>query len=557
MQKDCKACQVQFEITDEDLAFYDKVSPVFGGVKCAIPSPKHCPDCRLQRRSAWRNERYMFKNNCSLCQKEIVTIHGPDVKFPIYCSTCWWGDKWDARDYGQDYDPSRPFFEQLKEVMDKTPQLAIQNDDGIGSQNCAYCQDFAYGKNCYFVVGTWYTEDSFYSSINASYNKNICDCMALSKVELAYECMNSQSLYNCTFLTNSENCSDCHFGFDLKGCRDCFGCINLRQKQFYIFNEPYSEEDYRKKITEFNLGSYSSQQQLKKQFREWSLKFPRKDMNLQNCENSEGNDLLNCKDSYGFSMFGSEGIKFCAQGDANKFSHDVFNAGRPQWSYEDNTTDDSYLTHFSWFTWKSKNCLYTVNCQSSENLFGCVSLHRGKFCILNKQYTEEEYNELVPRIIEHMKSTGEWGEYPSIEYSFFPYNETIGQEYFPLSKEEVLKNGWRWRDPDKKDFLEQTYVIPDNIVDVEESITQEILACLDCGKNYKIIPQELKFYKKMGIPIPRKCPHCRHLERLKLRPPYHLFERNCAKCNSNIKTPYPPNGPEIVYCEKCYLETIY
>jgi len=31
-----------------------------------------------------------------------------------------------------------------------------------------------------------------------------------------------------------------------------------------------------------------------------------------------------------------------------------------------------------------------------------------KYCILNKQYSKEEYEELVPKIIEHMQKTGEW-----------------------------------------------------------------------------------------------------------------------------------------------------
>ncbi len=38
MQKNCKQCSEQFEITDEDLKFYDKVSPVFNGKKYLFDS---------------------------------------------------------------------------------------------------------------------------------------------------------------------------------------------------------------------------------------------------------------------------------------------------------------------------------------------------------------------------------------------------------------------------------------------------------------------------------------------------------------------------------------
>lgn len=218
----CRNCKNQFEITDDDLAFYDKISPVFVGKKYAIPPPTLCPECRLQRRVAWRNERYLYRRQCGKCMRETISIYAPDSKFPIYCNKCWWGDSWDARDYSRDFDFSRAFFVQLRDLMDEVPQLAIQNDDGVASQNCQYCQDFAYGKNCYFVIGTWYTEDSFYSSINTSYNRAICDCTHVLRSQLTYESLDSQSLYNCVFVQNSENCSDCFFGFDLKGCKNNF-----------------------------------------------------------------------------------------------------------------------------------------------------------------------------------------------------------------------------------------------------------------------------------------------------------------------------------------------
>ena len=36
-----------------------------------------------------------------------------------------------------------------------------------------------------------------------------------------------------------------------------------------------------------------------------------------------------------------------------------------------------------------------------------------------------------------------------------------------------------------------------------------------------------------------------------------LYDRNCAKCNIKIKTPYAPERPEIVYCVKCYQQEVY
>ncbi len=486
----------------------------------------------------------------------MVSLFSDDKPTPVYCNACWWSDSYEPKDFGQAVDLNRSFCDQLKELMDKVPELTIQNDDGVGSVNCAYCQDFAFGKNCYFVIGTWYTEDSFYSDMNANYNKWVGDCGNISHSELCYECLDSQRLYHCAFVQDSENCSDCFFGFDLKGCRNCFGCIGLRQKEFHIFNQPFTEENYEKEMMKWKLSSFSGLENIKDKYFEWIMKFPRKNVNMQNCENTFGNYNFNCKDSYGFGLINAEGSRYCDQGYGNKFCYDIFNSGNPQWCYEGLVPDNSYESHFNWFTWKDKYVHYSLNCHSSENLFGCVALRRQKYCILNKQYTKEEYEELVPKIIERMKVDQEWGQFFPTKMSYFSYNETVANELFPLTKEAAIMNGFTWKETNPKKYGQQTCLIQDDISDVPDAISKEILACVDCRKNFKVIAAELAFYRKMQIPIPRKCPDCRHHQRLLYRTPYKLWTRMCARCQTPNQTSYAPDRSEIVYCEACYLNTI-
>ena len=123
--------------------------------------------------------------------------------------------------------------------------------------------------------------------------------------------------------------------------------------------------------------------------------------------------------------------------------------------------------------------------------------------------------------------------------------------------------------------------IPANIRETDDSITKEILECAhkgtcnhNCTKAFRIIPDELSFYRKMGIPLPTLCSSCRTLERLKLRLGMELYDRECmcngakdmtgqyrngvshahgdGKCPETFKTGYAPNGETIVYCEHCY-----
>lgn len=218
-----------------------------------------------------------------------------------------------------------------------------------------------------------------------------------------------------------------------------------------------------------------------------------------------------------------------------------------------------------------KNCMFCMNtwhtnadlmfcdlCLGCQNCFGCVSLRKKKFCIFNKQYSEQEYFEIVGKILEHMQSTGEWGEFMPAGMSPFAYNETMAQTYFPLTKEVAEQNGWRWyEDKDSKSHQGSGYEIPDKIEDVKDNILDAVLVCEASSKHYKIIDQELKFYRQFSLPIPRNCPDQRHIDRMMLRNPRKLYDRKCDKCLSAIKTTYSPDRSEKVYCEGCYLAEVY
>ncbi|MBI3619200.1 hypothetical protein HY213_04185 [Candidatus Peregrinibacteria bacterium] len=560
MFKTCKHCQQTFEITDDDLAFYDRVSPVFQEKKYAIPPPTLCPDCRQQRRLAWRNERNLYSRNCDLCKRHIISVYPADVIFPVYCPKCWWSDRWNALSYGMAYNEAEDFFVQWRRLHDRVPQLAMQNDDGIGSENSEYCYDISRAKNCYRTIGSWYIQDCHYS-LNVNHAKDVVDCNTVSiGCELVYESLDSQRLYHCTYLQNAENCSDCFFGYDLKGCKHCFGCVGLRQKEFCIFNQQHSESEYRAKMRELNLGSHKTMQQCQSQFDTWSLQFPRKFANLQNCEECEGNNLFNCKNVLGYSVFNSEHSKFLDRCDGPKFCYDLINTGNPQWCYDCVTSDDSFMTLFSVWCWKSRNILLSDNCHSSEHLLGCIGVHRGRHCILNRQYAREEYEKLAGTIIDSLKRSTKWGEHLAISLSPFEYNESAAMEYYPLHCETVLSSGWKWNDrlpytTGKENISWES--IPDAIVDTPQNISEQILACERCSKNYKVLPQEVSFYKDMPAPLPRKCPNCRHLDRFRRKNPTKLWSRTCTKCGKEIQTTFAPGRPEIVYCEQCYLKNVY
>ena len=308
--------------------------------------------------------------------------------------------------------------------------------------------------------------------------------------------------------------------------------------------------------------------------------FPRKCFSIISSENSSWDNLLNCSNCT--CCYDSLVCKDC------KRVYDCFNSVDCQdvylwWADRDERastlwyeTDNSFncnrwifcSTCWAW----CNNVIYCDSCYTCKNCFWSTWLRNKEYCILNKQYTKEQYNSLVPKIIEHMQKTWEWWEFFLASISPFWYNETVAQEYFPLNPplvplnkgenlNEVKVGGFNRSDYEepfpKVDKIIKASDLPNDIKDIPDDILNRAIECEVTKKPFKIIKQELDFYRKHNLPIPRRHPDQRHLDRMKLRNPRKLFDRKCDKCWIDIKTTYSPDRSEIVYCEKCYNEEVY
>lgn len=559
MTKTCKTCTKQFEVTQEDLAFLDKVSPVFNGQKYSIPAPTHCPDCRLQRRLAYRNLRKIYNRKCDLTGKQIVSVFRPDSKFKTYYSKEWDSDDFDATQYGRDFDFSRPFFEQFRELQLDVPKPHLSTI-ADSMKNSEYVNGAGNCINCYLSFSMSFAEEVHYSEL-MHYCKNCTDCFSLMKCEICYECLDSNNLYECFWCQDCQNCSSSYFLKDCIGCRDCFGCVNLRNKQYYIYNKKYTKEEYENFIKSLKFTEKTIKE-FKQNLRNLYLSLPHKYSTVSQIESSTGNYLTNVKDCFNCYTSGdSQNLKNCFQVRVGgKDSQDITYWGENiELCYEGCIIGrNSYNLLFSYESYNNAyNLIYCDSCRGGKHLFGCVSLKRNEYCILNKQYSKEEYEKLVPKIIEHMKKTGEWGEFFPIKLSPFAYNESLANDYFPLTKEQTLQEGFDWYDYDKKSFYDgPEYTLPESIDEIDETICSKILKCEKTGRSYKIIPQEFEFYKKYGFPIPKICPDARHENRLSQRTGWHLYSRSCQKCGVEVQSCFSENDPEVIYCEKCYLEDV-
>lgn len=550
-KKTCRNCAETFQITDADMLFYSKVSPIFAGKKYTIPTPTLCPDCRQQRRLAFRNERKLYHRKCDLSGKEIISMYSSDKKIKVYDREVWWSDKWDAMEYGRDFDFDKPFFEQYNQLIGVVPRIALNNKE---PENSEYCNFSLQNKNSYLLFTAAFCENTYYSN-RCLYLKDCADCSSSNECELCYELIDCEKCYNSKYLQNSTNCSDCTLGYNLRNCQNCFACYNLNNAGFCIENKKYTESEYKKKVAELS----ANMDQAINNFKEFKKQAVRKYINGINLENSTGDALFNSKNAHDcYEGKKLQDCRFLYNTTNMKDSYDVNNDDNSELIYEAIGSERSYMHCFGDICWFNSNDYYNSLCFNSKNIFGCVGLKKNSYCILNKQYKKEEYEKTVPLIIEHMKKTGEWGEFFPLNISIFAYNETLAQDYFPITKEHAAKMKVKWKETDAINRYHGPKIsIPRNIEETSDEITNQILTCEICNNNYKITTQELDFYRKINYPIPDSCPDCRHKARMSMRNPRKLWKRACANCKEEIITSYDPNRPEKILCEKCYLLEIY
>ena len=585
----CQSCKKDFVIEPDDFMFYEKMK---------VPAPTWCPTCRTRRRLAARDFRVLYKRKSDWNGETIFSIFPQDASYKVYERDVWQSDKWDPMQYGQEYDFTRPFFEQLKELVVKVPQQAQTMWDTVDSDYCTGANNL---KNCYLVFVATSCEDCMYSAwINRT--KNSIDVTRIESSDACYESFGLIKSNKTFFSSDCEECVDVWFSKNLQGCMNCVGCVNLHNKQYHIFNQPYSKAEYDRKFSEFGLGSFKNLERFAVMAGEFFSKNIVRFAHGKHNSNISGeyiNNSKNVHDSYYVQSAEDcryvqylitpstrDSMDFSLWGENSELIYETSSCG-----------ENSSRVKFCYRTSRNAHeCTYCMQCYNGSNLFGCVGLQKKSYCIFNKQYTKDEYEALVPKIIEHMNEmpyvdkkgrVNKYGEFFPPELSLFPYNDSLAFNDFPMTKEEAIAEGYGWKDPEEKDYkiTLEPELIPDNIKDVTDEIMKESIGCAHkgkcndrCTRAFRITKQELDFYRANNIPIPRLCHNCRYARRVKNESGMKLWHRKCAcsggklsngvyqnqaghshgasDCSNEFETPYAPDKSDIVYCEKCYQSEV-
>ena len=533
--KTCQNCKNEFVIESEDFQFYEKLK---------VPAPTFCPECRFQRRMAWRNFWHLFKKTEERTGNKIFSLFPEESPVIIYEREFWNSDGWDPMSYGRDYDWQKPFFEQFRGFLYSVPHPNHSLTNVVNSQ---YCTNVNHIKNCYLVRASSYSEDCAYL-IWDNASKSSMDSHMTDHCELSYGNVNVALSFKVLFSVDCRDCQDVILSKDCVGCSNCFGCVGLRNKSYCIFNKQYTKEEYVAELNKIDISSYKNFHDAKVKAHQLWQTFPNKYMHSRQVVNSTGDYIFESKNTFkSFRVRECEDVKYCQNLlGSTKDCYDYSNWGdNVELLYECLVCGlgNSRLRFCAQCYSNNRDLEYSMWCQRCANLFGCVALKDKQYCIFNKQYTKEEYEALVPKLRAHMNnmpytdSKGRiygYGEFFPAEMSPFPYAITEAAEFFPLSQNEAEDFGFNWYDV-KTDEYKNTVdasSIADKIQDVSDLIVNEVIGCehqvncnQECTKSFRVIKDEVNFCRKLNIPLPRLCPNCRHYERLTWRNLSRLYQK--------------------------------
>ena len=560
----CQNCKKDFVVEPDDFLFYEKIK---------VPAPTWCSECRMIRRFSFLNVWNMNWRNCDKCKVKTLSMYTPEQKIKVYCPDCWWNDDWDGTEYAMDYDSSRPFLEQVKELIDKTPYVAANNMHS-SNRNCDYVNSTAWSKDCYLIFWADYCENVYYSTLINNL-KNSLDSIRGFDSELCYESVGFNRSYRLFYSDECDDCIDVWFSRNCYNCQNCIGCVNLSGASNCIFNVKYSKEEYENIIKNLDLKSWSKIQEIKDEaFKFWLTK-PYRAYHGHSLNYNVTGDYVytskNSKESY--ILNGAEDCKWCQSvtvtpvKDCYDYSGWGANASRVYESIVVGGNADS--VYFSNECWPDvidlQYCIWNI---SGKNNFGCVNLKRKQYCILNKEYTKEEFFKLKEKIIEDMKNNPYidnlgrkfyYGEFFPLEFSPFPYNKSNAMRFFHKTKEEIMVEGYSWDNNEKILGISTRKVndLPETIIETIDEILKEAIECMSCGRPYNIAVGELNLLRKLNLPLPHECPKCRENKRFERTTLPKLYNRKCDKCGIEVRSPYEDSRLEIVYCEKCYQQEVY
>lgn len=393
----CALTGTQFEISTLEkklLADFDMAEPTL------------LPYLRIRHLgSLWPNWS-LHKRKCDKTGRDMISVFRPECPYPV-----WHKDEWNtsANPPQAKIDFGAPFFSQAETLFKQSP---IPHNSGTHNENCEFTDDKWHSKNCYLSHNGYKCENSRYCGARVV---NIRDCLYCAfsfGLEKCIDCVQCDTCYGIVYGLYLRNCRESAFCYDCRNCSDCLLCFNLRNKQYCIGNQQLTKEQFAIQKKQFEYATLLGYSHCKQLFQKMMH-----DIAWHRCqyvdfsENSSGNyidHVKNCEDTFFYKD--AEDTCHNVRGVDGKTLLDTVSAAVEceRLCRCSAVQMQCYDVRCSFQLTEAKFVDYSAYSSQIENCFGCCGLPKGKMCIMNTPYSHHEYAQLRQKLIDHMKSTGEW-----------------------------------------------------------------------------------------------------------------------------------------------------
>ena len=409
-----------------------------------------------------------------------------------------------------DVDFSITFFENYKKLLQVVPLLGRVCT--MNAENSDFAESVVNVKNVYlsYIVING-CENVFYTFYAQDNSKDIFNSvMVWDHSQIVYfwvAIIKSYKIFYSRFIVDSNNI---WFSTNLMWCSECIFCDGLENKKYHIYNKEYSKEEYftqKEKILQ-EREAYSSHYEL---LEKNAKNFASEKVQGQFCVYSS-----NVQNGYfTYRLQNARNVFFVGDKEGRKNVLDTLCSDDPWFG-------DIYASLNLW----GANNVYMVDCSVWQNLYychicidcsfciGCTWLFNKQYCILNKQYTKEAWNELAPKIFAQMEKDGIlWKFWPASMNPFY-FNDTLAYLIdSSFTKQEVTQDGFMWRENEVKVDIPQT----ENVISnqdlqkfqsfkngkwkIDPTIVEKIIKD-EKGNYYKILKEEFDFLSLHWLPLP-------------------------------------------------------
>ncbi len=411
-----------------------------------------------------------------------------------------------------EYDFTKTFFENFADLYRSIKLPAIIN---IWSENSDFSEISIFVKNAYLSFTTVSGCENILYSVNIKDNsRNVLNSVMVwdscENVYMSSWIIKSSSVF---YSQNIVNSRDIWFSTNLVWCSECISCSNVENVSYQISNKQYTKDEYLTKKKEL-LSNPSWFDSLYQKSKVKSTNIWSKDTiwtcNFY-CEN------LNSW-AYNYKVIDWKNVVLVWLPTWNKNIYDTYNAGSPIWS-------DMYWVMAAWWehiymtlhnnNWT--NNFYSILLDECSFCLWCVWLKNKSYCIFNKQYSQEEWFNMVDKIFASMEQSGELGEFFPATMNPYYFNDTVASLFdLWFSKQEVINKWFLWRDEEVKVDIPTTL----DKIGVDELsgfewfdsdgkwyIDNDVMNKVVVDKfwnSYRFVPMEIEFLKRYNLPLPRQ-----------------------------------------------------